>query len=176
MIKKLSLFLTILTLFFISQNLYAIDKGVLKTDLQTLIGDNSSWKLAAFKNLKRDMPCQEVKTLYPQLEACQDTKEYDFPKAQEANHTLISSYKFTFKQGKLTDVSIIFKGDLDKEAFKEISLDLLQKKWGALNVEDQKEDILTWVNDQFDISQRIYMVDHWEVKNGMPKEEVPNQP
>lgn len=169
MTKKLCFFLTFLTLFFISQNSHAIDKEVLKTNLQTVIGNNTSWQLTTFKNLKKDMPCQEVKTLYPQLEACQDTKDYDFPKAEEKNHPLITAYEFTFKEGKLTDATLIFKGDLDKEAFKEISLDLLQKKWGALSTEDQKEDILTWVNDQFDISQRIFMVDHWEIRNGMPK-------
>lgn len=173
--KKLPLLIITITLFFLFQNSYAIDKEVLKTDLQTLIGDNLSWKLTVFKNLKKDMPCQEVKTLYPQLETCQDTKDYDFPKVPESNHSLISGYEFIFKQGKLTDASVLLKGDLDKETIKEISLELLQKKWGTLSAEDQKEDILTWVNDQFNISQRIFMIDHWEIKNGLPKQEVQNQ-
>lgn len=144
-----------------------LDEPTMKAKLSEIIGDKTLWNIPAMKDFKRNANCEDVKKVLTTL-TCDPTK-YDFPKVAVDNNPLISGYKFSFDKGKLYAVTVLFHRHLDKDLFKKVSLELGEAKWGALKPEKRDGDILTWVNSSFDIVQRTYFIDHWEIKVVAPK-------
>lgn len=70
-----------------------------------------------------------------------------------------------FRSGELVSATIEFKRGLDREAFKAASLTAMLDKWGGIDAAERDEDILTVINSEYDLSQRSFMVDHWEIRN-----------
>lgn len=132
--------------------------------LAEIIGSSDSWQIAFFKGLKQGMPSAEVKKIYPDL-VVDDSEEYDFPEVEIKDNKIVASIKFTFTKGKLDSGTLLFKEKLNKEAFKKASLAAFEAKWGKLKEDERNEDILTAANSKFQLSQRMYMVDHWELRN-----------
>ena len=144
-----------------------LDEPTMKAKLSETLGDKTIWMVPAFKDYKRNAACEDVKKVFATI-VCDPTK-FDSSKVAVENNSLISGYKFYFDKGKLHSITLIFHGDLDKELFKKVSLELGEAKWGALKPEKREKDILTWVNSSFDTVQRSYMVNHWEINVVAPK-------
>ena len=137
-----------------------LDEPTMKAKLSEILGDKTTWMVPALKSFKRDAPCEEVKKALPAL-ACNSN---GLSTVSLENNALLDSYEFSFDNGKLYRVTLIFKTQLDKELFKKVFTELAEAKWGALSPEDKKEEIYTWVNSNSDSVQSTYMVDHWEIK------------
>jgi hypothetical protein len=159
-----------LSLLFGAAAVRAQDEATIKSGLQKLVGDKGPWKAAVFAALKKGMSCDDLKKVYADLEGCDPAQEWSFAHANAKDDALVAGYQFSLNSGKLSDATVMFKGSLDKEVFKKASLEVFQAKWGELK-EGQAEDILTWVNSEFNTTQRNYMVDHWELKNDLPENE-----
>jgi hypothetical protein len=157
-------------LFFGSVSVQAQDEAAIKAGLEKLVGDNTSWKASVFSGLKKGMSCEEVKAAYADLQGCDPAQEWSFASAGAKDDPLVSGYEFSFNSGKLNDATVVFKGSLDKDLFKKVSRAVFQAKWGQLK-EGQDQEILTWVNSDFNTTQRSYMVDHWQLKNDLPDAE-----
>jgi len=159
-----------LSLLFGAAGVCAQDEAAVKGGLQKLVGEKTAWKAAVFAGLKKGMSCDDVKKVYADLDGCDPAQEWSFAHANAKDDALVAGYQFSFNNGKLTDATILFKGSVDKDLFKKVSLEVFQGKWGELK-DGQNEDILTWVNSDFNTTQRNYMVDHWELKNDLPESE-----
>lgn len=132
--------------------------------LAEVIGESDAWQAEFLSNLKKNMSCADVKKIYPDLE-CAPDEEYDFPEVTVKGNKIVSGIKFTFKSGKLSSATIQFKSKLKKDLFKKLSLAAFEAKWGEVKAEDKNEDILTAANSKYNLAQRNYMVDHWEISN-----------
>jgi hypothetical protein len=142
----------------------------LKAQLLDVLGDNTSWKSKALASLKENMTCDEVRALFRDLEECKTTSEFDFPEASSNGHPIIARYKFSFRNGKLYDATIIFKRSLDREQFKAVSLELFDRKWGGIKPDEREKDILTSIGPNFAKAQRSYMMNEWQITHDFPKE------
>lgn len=143
----------------------------IKTQLGEVVGGKESWKPKIFAGLKVNMPCEEVKKLYPTLASCDVAKDFDFQKVAVTDNPLISEYEFVFEKGKLTETRIIFKSNLDKEEFKKASLELFEAKWGVVKPEKREQDILTSIGPKFVKAQRVYMGGQWQLNVDLPETE-----
>ena len=162
--KKIILTLiVILSVFFVSCG-GSLSNDDIKDELTKIVGTTSAWKMDIFKDLKLNMSCEDVKAIYSDIE-CNSDEEWDFQEAKYNDSTLIDAIEFDFYYGKLESATVMIKSSIDKETFKDISLEVLEAKWGALEEEEKGEEILTWVyyGDSFFTAQRTYMVDHWEI-------------
>ncbi len=143
----------------------------LRGQLKEVLGDDSSWKATVFSSLRLGMTCDETRKLFPELGVCDSTKSFDFLEVSVKNHPVVSRYKFSFKEGTLYDATLIFRRSLNYEEFKSASLDLFEKKWGAIPPEKRDQEILTAVGPGFVLAQRSEMMNEWHIKHGFPKNE-----
>lgn len=132
--------------------------------LKEIVGSSDSWQMTYFSNLKKDMEWEKVKAIYPDL-VCDADKSHDYPKVQIKNNLLIDKVKFTFKKGKLSSATLLFKRQIDRASFKRLSLSVLEEKWGALDVKKRDDDCFVIINSRYNKVLRNYMVDHWEISN-----------
>lgn len=137
--------------------------------LAKLLGDSSRWVVPAMSKFKRGMYCGQVLQVYKTMKGCDPTKNYSWGTVTIKDHPLIHALKFTFNKGQLKSATLIFHRQLDKESFKQISLEMFEKKWGRVKPEKRNNDILTVYKTNYGVAQRTYSRDHWEIKHDFPK-------
>ena len=127
--KKVIILIISITLFF---SLISCGNGELNVELKKIIGETGGWNLDVFSNIKLNMVYEDVKAIYPQLE---DNRDY--PYAYLEDHPIVDYYAFYFDEGKLINVEVNLRTDLDVEKVRAACLTLLTAKWGEpVSVED----------------------------------------
>lgn len=149
----------------------AIDEPVLKKELETALGNKSSWKIAFFSKLSAGMSCDDVKKVFPTLTGCDPAKDYSFPKAKVSDNSIIFEVKFTFKSGQLKGGELKFKSSIDSDLFKKVSAEVFQAKWGNVKPEKKDKNILTRIGPKFAIAQRSLLLKVWGIKADFPTTE-----
>lgn len=155
----------------ISTSSFAMDASELKTKLSEVLGGKESWTPKIASSLKRDMTCDQVKVALPALPGCDATKDFDFQDVAVEGNDVVSSLDLTFDKGKLVDVKVKFKTNIDKDLFKQVSLELFEAKWGAVNPEKKDKDLLTKIGPSFIKAQRTFIGGQWAIVVGLPKTE-----
>jgi len=140
-----------------------------RVELAKLLGTTKSWLVPALAKFKRGMDCAQVSQVYKTMKGCDPAKNYSWGIVTIKNHPLVHLLKFTFSSGQLRSAAIIFHRQLDKEIFKQVSAELFQTKWGKLSPAKLNQDILTVYKNNYGVTQRNFMVDHWEIKQDFPK-------
>jgi len=138
--------------------------------LEKILGTNSNWKPTVFKDLKRNMPYEQVKNIkkFRHLQ-CKSYKSYDFPKVT-AGFGSIKEYKFTFKRGLLQNATIVFGARLfDEKRFYTALLNVAQRKWGELSSEKLNKRVIVWTNSDLDIVTLSKIGSNYQTKVSMPK-------
>ncbi|MBN2346000.1 MAG: hypothetical protein JXO51_06385 [Candidatus Aminicenantes bacterium] len=142
----------------------------MEKQLEAILGTDSNWKPAVLQDLRRGMPCAEVRGIkaFRSL-SCRPGKNYDFP-VVPGGFGKIKEYKFTFKEGLLQNVSIVFGARLlDEKRFQQALLNVAQRKWGALTPEKLAKPILVWTNPDLDTATLNKNGVNFQVKVDMPK-------
>lgn len=148
---------------------FAADEATIKTELTNVLGTKANWAPTVFSKLKLGMTCDEVKAVYPNLTDCDPTEEFSFASVVVENNPIVSEYGLTFETGKLAGGKLVFKGSLDKDVFKKVSLELFESKWGTVKADEKNADILTIIGPNYIKAQRNYMVTQWEIEFDFPK-------
>jgi hypothetical protein len=137
-----------------------------------LLGTDTNWKPTVFKNLKRGMPCGEVKEFFPGL-ACQDFKKYSFPRVPGRLSDWIKEYQFTLKYGKLDSAAIIFNARLmNAEQFEISLLNVAQRKWGELPPDKLNQKYKYWYNSDRDSVSLSRYNGNWQLKISLPRRDT----
>lgn len=150
---------------------WALTQDELKTKLTEVLGGKESWAPSIANKLKRDMSCDQVKAVLPTLPGCNANEEFDFQDVPVTENEIVSSLELTFESGKLADVKVKFKTNLDKDQFKAASLELFEAKWGSVKPEKRENDILTAIGPSFIKAQRTFIGGQWAIAVGLPKTE-----
>lgn len=144
----------------------------MEAELETLLGTDTNWKADVFKDLKKGMPCSEVRKYFKALK-CNPAKAYDFPKVSGKLFGKVKEYQFTFKSGNLESATIIFGARaFDEKRFVTALLNVAQRKWGKLSPEKLQKDIRTWINGDYDTVTMSKLRTNWQLKIAMPKRDT----
>ena len=147
----------------------SLNEEQIRTSLNKLLGTSKSWKATVMNRFNRGNTCNQVLQVYKVMKGCDPAKNWSFGTVTIKNHDLVHALKFSFNQGQLQNVTLIFHRQLDKELFKKVSLVVFEQKWGKLKAEKRSQDILTIYKRNFGIAQRNWLYDHWEIKHDFPK-------
>jgi len=142
----------------------------MEREIEAILGTSSNWKPTVLQELRRGMPCEEVRKVkaFRFLE-CHPEKNYDFPTVS-AGFGKISEYKFTFKNGLLQNVTIVFGARLfDEKRFQQALLNVAERKWGALTPEKLANPVLVWTNPDLDTATLSNVESNYQVQVDMPK-------
>lgn len=147
------------------EKLAKMEKGI-----EAILGTSSNWKPAVLKDLRRNMPCAEVRNIKAfRLLECHPGKDYDFPKVS-GGFGKISEYQFTFKRGRLQSVTIVFGVRVfDEKRFAQALLNVAQRKWGELTPEKLAGSVLVWTNPDFDSAMLNKIGSNYQLKVDMPR-------
>lgn len=146
-----------------------LDVPKMKEILGKVLGTSKYWNAASLAKFRFGMTCNEARAIYSSMKDCDPAKSWSFGKVTITKHPLVHALKFSFKQGRLYNATIVFHRQLPKEQFKQASLAMFEAKWGKVKPEKRDQDILTIYKSGFGIAQRSYSVDHWEIKHDFPK-------
>lgn len=148
----------------IAAPLAAQDAAALKAELAKVTGTNKDdWRPAAFAKLQKGMTCAQVKAQIPSIGACGATVE-----AKAEGSPVLDGYEFRFRDDKLYSATLLFKRSLDKAAFKQASIEVFEAKWGKQKADKRDADLLTWVGPGSGMTQRMFLVDQWQVAVDLP--------
>jgi hypothetical protein len=143
-----------------------------EAQLEKLLGTNTNWKAAVFKDLKKGMPCSEVRKYFKGLK-CNPRKKYDFPKVSGKLLGKVKEYQFTFKSGLLQSATIVFGARVfDEKRFVTALLNVAQRKWGKLPPEKLSKNVKVWVNGDYDTVTMSKVRTNWQLKISMPKRDT----
>jgi hypothetical protein len=144
----------------------------MEREIEVILGTDSNWKPAVLQELRRGMPCAEVRNVKAfRLLECHPEKNYDFPKVS-GGFGKISEYKLTFKNGLLQNVTIIFGARLfDEKRFALALLNVAQRKWGELTPEKLANPVLVWTNPDLDTATLSKVDSNYQVQVDMPKQD-----
>lgn len=140
---------------------------VLKSELSKLVGEKG-WKAAVFDNLSKDMSCEDVAKSHSGLK-CESGKDYSFPEVKVSGNPIVSGYKFTFKDNKLSSATIEFNKAISRAQFQKVTLPVLEAKWGKSKDGWGDKGIITWIADDFSSTQVAPMGENYQLENAMPK-------
>jgi hypothetical protein len=138
--------------------------GSLAAQLREVMGPSHYTAPKAIQHLKWGMSCKQVKKRHPGLDASQcKTEGFSFLKVGVANHPLLAGFEFTFKDGGLTEVKMVFKRGFKKAEFRDASSKVLVEKWGRKKASDMAKDLVTWSWTDAGYGQRSYHTDRWVI-------------
>lgn len=135
----------------------------LPTELNRVIGISMNWKAAYFTRIQAGQSCDDVRAAFPSLGMCNSKQDFDFVDAAIKDDAIVAGLTFSFYLGKVDEARIRFKRGLDRQAFKTASFTAFVNKWDGAVASEKDDDILTAVSSNFQLAQRSYMVDHWEI-------------
>ena len=136
--------------------------------LAGLLGDSSSPKPTVVAGLKTGMTPAEARKVFPGLPASVKGQAAYEPGRVEMNDPLLEALELKFHGGRLNTVVLVFRRDVDREAFKAASLKLIEKKWSVpVPAAERKEDMITLMPGGRGV-QRSFLVDHWELEVELP--------
>lgn len=154
----------VLWVFLIAGQLAAQDAAALKAEIAKVAGTNQDdWRPAVFAKLQKGMTCAQVKAQVPSIGACGATVQ-----AKVEGSPVLEGYEFRFREDKLYSATLLFKRSLDKAAFKKASIEAFEAKWGKQRPEKRDADLLTWVGPGSGMTQRMFLVDQWQVTVDLP--------
>lgn len=136
--------------------------------LAGLLGDSSSPKPTVVAGLKTGMTPAEARKVFPGLPASVKGQAAYEPGRVEMKDPLLEALELKFHGGRLNTVVLVFRRDVDREAFKAASLKLIEKKWSVpVPAAERKEDMITLMPGGRGV-QRSFLVDHWELEVELP--------
>jgi hypothetical protein len=139
-----------------------------EAQLARLLGDSSSETPAVLAGLKAEMSPAEARKVFPGLPASVTGKGGYEPGRVAMKDTMLEALELKFHGGKLKTVVLVFRRDVDRAAFKEASLKLIEKKWSVRAPDaDRNQDLLTLMPGGRGV-QRSFLVDHWELEVELP--------
>jgi hypothetical protein len=146
-----------------------LSEATIRVALARLLGGNTQWVAPSMAKFKSGMYCAQVQQVYKTMTGCDPVKNWSWGTVTIKDHPLVHALKFAFNKGKLSSVSFIFHRQLDKELFKMVSVQMFEKKWGPISLEKRDKDTLTIYKSGYGMTQRSYLIDHWEIKHDFPK-------
>ena len=118
--------------------------GGVESELKKIIGESEGWSVDVFNNIKLNMSYDDVKAIYPQLE-----DDQDYPYAYLEDHPVVDYYAFYFDEGKLINVEVDLRDDLDVDEAEAACLSLLKAKWGEPNEDEDRTYV--WYDDDYNM-------------------------
>ncbi|MCK4835222.1 MAG: hypothetical protein KAT17_01225 [Candidatus Aminicenantes bacterium] len=171
-ILMISVFVFTLNIQSFPYNKSAAKMAKMEESLEKILGTNTSWKAAVFKDLRLGMTCNEVKKHFKGLK-CNTRKKYDFPKVSGKLLGKVKEYQFTFKNGRLQNATIVFGARaFDPNRFEIALLNVAQRKWGKLSPDRLQKKIKVWTNSDYDSVTLSFVNNNWHLKNSMPKRDT----
>ena len=160
------------SLLFLSLSLTAqaadMDGATMKQHLNEVLGDSSSWAVAVLGHLKKGMSFEEVKAVFPQASEIDAAKKVSKSTVEGLDNPILKNYELKFREGKLYGALVHFKRNLDKEVFKQVSLEVFENKFGKVKPEKRDKDIINKFNSDGQGAQRAWLVDHWLLEVDIP--------
>lgn len=136
--------------------------------LAGLLGDSSSPKPTVVAGLKTGMTPAEARKVFPGLPASVKGQAAYEPGRVEMKDPLLEALELKFHGGRLNTVVLVFRRDVDREAFKAASLKLIENKWSVpVPAAERKQDMITLMPGGRGV-QRSFLVDHWELEVELP--------
>lgn len=147
----------------------ALAEAEIRAYLNQLLGSSNTWNIPVFAKFKYGMYCGQVQEIYKTLSGCDPSKAWSFGMVTINGHPMVQALKFAFNRGQLANASIIFHPQLDRTLFKNVSLDLIEQKWGRIDLNKRNNDALSLYKEGFGYVQRNFYADHWEIKVDLSK-------
>ena len=137
-----------------------------RTGLAEVLGSTESWNPAFLRSLKRDSTYDEARRAFPALprSAPAAVGGLQRPKVRLESHPFVDGYELKFREGKLYAATVAFRRKVNRAAFKDASLELMEAKFGRVRPARRGNDLLTIVNGDGLAAQRSWVVDHWEIE------------
>jgi hypothetical protein len=137
-----------------------------RAGLAEVLGSAESWNPAFLQALKRDSTYDEARRAFPTLprSAPAAVGGLQRPKIRLERHAFVDGYELKFREGKLYAATVAFRRNLDRAAFKDASLALMEAKFGRVRPARRSNDLITIVNADGLAAQRSWVVDHWEIE------------
>jgi hypothetical protein len=111
-------------------NAASLDEAGIRTELAALLGPKGNYIPTIISQLSGGMTCDQVNALYPGLYECKPGSSSNFPKVSVSDHPLVAGLNFSFRNERLTYVTIIFHYQISRDFFKNAAFALFQENWG----------------------------------------------
>lgn len=144
----------------------SLDAAQIRTELEALLGPKENYLPAIISHLSGGMTCEQVDGLFDLYECKLNTSSH-FTKANVEGHPLVAGLSFSFRNDRLTYVSLIFHYQISRDIFKDAAFALLQENWGEqARVFPEKEFVTVYPKSKGILTLK-YNGNRWELKVGM---------
>lgn len=144
-----------------------LDEAGIKTELAALLGGQGNYLPTIISQLSGGMTCEQVNALYPDLYECKPGASANFPKASVSGHPLVAGLNFSFRNDRLTYVSLIFHYQISRDMFKNAAYAQMQEIWGdQLKIFPEREYATVYPKPNGSITLQ-FNGNRWEYKISM---------